>query len=61
MRHLHSKNIIDDPLCDFGSVETTHHFLLECPHNIQARRDMIATLSTFCVPSLKKIILRHKF
>ena len=28
-QHLHSKNIINDPLCACGSVETTHHFLLE--------------------------------
>ena len=46
-QHLHSKNIIGDPLCACGRVETANHFLLECPQYIQARRDMITTLSTF--------------
>ena len=55
-QHLHSKNIIDDPLCACGSVETTNHFLLECPQYIQARRDMITALSTFCVPSLNNLL-----
>ena len=55
-QHLHSKNIINDPLCACGSVETTNHFLLECPQYIQARRDMITTLSTFCVPSLNNLL-----
>ena len=55
-QHLHSKNIIDNPLCACGSVETTNHFLLERPQNIQARRDMITTLPTFCVPSLNNLL-----
>ena len=55
-QHLYSKNIIDDPLCACGSVETTNHFLLECPQYIQARRDMITALSTFCVPSLNSLL-----
>ena len=55
-QHLHSKNIIGDPLCACGRVETTNHFLLECPQYIQARRDMITTLSTFCVPSLNNLL-----
>ena len=55
-QHLHSKNIINDPSCACGSVETTNHFLLECPQYIQARRDMITTLSTFCVPSPNNLL-----
>ena len=55
-QHLHSKNIIGDPLCACGRVETTNHFLLECPQYIQARRDMITTLSTFCIPSLNNLL-----
>ena len=55
-QHLHSKNIIDDPLCACGSVETANHFLLESPQYIQARRDMITALSAFCVPSLNNLL-----
>ena len=55
-QHLHSKNIINDPSCACGSVETTNHFLLECPQYIEARRDMITTLSTFCVPSPNNLL-----
>ena len=55
-QHLHSKNIIANQLCACGSVETTNHFLLECPQYIQARRDMITALSTFCVPSLNNLL-----
>ena len=55
-QHLHSKNIIGNPLCACDRVETANHFLLECPQYIQARRDMITTLSTFCVPSLNNLL-----
>ena len=55
-QHLHFKNIIYNPLCAYGSVQTTNHFLFECPHYIQARRDMITTLSAFCVPSLNNLL-----
>ena len=55
-QHLHSKNVIDNPLCACGSVETTNHFLLECPQYIQARRDVITTLCNFCVPGLNNLL-----
>ena len=29
---LHRKNIIDDPHCSCGAIETTNHFLTECPN-----------------------------
>ena len=55
-QHLNSKNIINDPFCTCGSAETTNHFLIECPQYTQARRDMITTLATFCVPSLNNLL-----
>ena len=29
-QHLFSKNIVDSPVCECGSVEDTHHYLLVC-------------------------------
>ena len=29
--HLHARNIINNPNCACGNLETTHHILLECP------------------------------
>ena len=48
-QHLHSKNIIADPSCACGGVESTKHFLLQCPHFNQARIEMLNTLSTVCL------------
>ena len=59
-QHLHSKNIINDPLCTCETVETTNRFLLECPQYTQDRRDMITALSTFCSMSKQLIVWRHK-
>ena len=55
-QHLFSKNITENPLCVCGAVETTEHFLLECPRFTQARTVMIDTLSTFCFPSLNVLL-----
>ena len=59
-QRLHSKNIINDPLCACGNVDTTHNFLLEGPQYIQARRDLITTLSTCCVPSLYNLFMESQ-
>ena len=55
-QHLYSKNIIEDPSCICGSVESTRHFLLECTRYNQARTTMTNTLSTFCVPNLNVLL-----
>ena len=55
-QHLYSKNIIEDPSCICGSVESTRHFLLECTRYNQARTTVTNTLSTFCVPSLNVLL-----
>ena len=55
-QHLFSKNMIPNPLCEWGMVETTKHFLLECPRFTQARTVMIHTLSPFCIPSLNNLL-----
>ena len=55
-QHLYSKNIIADPSCACGGVESTKHFLLQCPHFNQARIEMLNTLSTVCIPSLNVLL-----
>ena len=48
--------MIQNSLCECGMVETTKHFLLECPRFTQARTVMINTLSPFCIPSLNILL-----
>ena len=55
-QHLYSKNIIADPSCACGSVESTKHFLLQCTQFNQARIEMLNTLSTVCIPSLNVLL-----
>ena len=55
-QHLYSKNIIADPSCACGGVESTKHFLLQCPLFNQARIEMLNTLSTVCIPSLNVLL-----
>ena len=48
----------ENPLCVCGIVETSKHFLLECPRFTQARSAIIDTLSPFCNPSLNVLLYR---
>ena len=57
-QHLFSKNMIQNPLCECGIVETTKQFLLECPRFTQARTVMINTLLPFCILSLNILLYR---
>ena len=50
--HLFSKNIINDPYCQCGSVETTKHYLFECQRYSQLRQEMLNEISKYCTPSL---------
>ena len=50
-QHLFSKNIISDPYCLCGSVETTKHYLLEC-QSYSARTEMINRISRYRMPNL---------
>ena len=49
--HLFSKNIINDPNCQCGSVETTKHYILECQRYSQLRQEMLNEISKYCTPS----------
>ena len=50
--HLFSKNIINDPYCQCGSVETIKHYLFECQRYSQLRQEMLNEISKYCTPSL---------
>ena len=52
IHHLFSKNIINDPYCQCGSVETTKHYLFECQRYSQLRQEMLNEISKYCTPSL---------
>ena len=50
--HLFQQNIIDSDLCTCGKIETTAHYLLQCPNYIFIRNETIQTLGTIDVQSL---------
>ena len=54
--HLFSKNIINDPYCQCGSVETTKHYLFECQRYSQLRQEMLNEISKYCTPSLDCVL-----
>ena len=55
-QHLFSKNIIDNPLCTCGEVESTRHFLLDCSHYDEIRVAMLNNISAICNPSLNVLL-----
>ena len=50
--HLFSINIIECPTCICGSVEDTHHYLLVCNQYTNMGRELLATASGICNPTL---------
>ena len=55
-QHLFSKNIINDPYCLCGSVQTTKHYLLECQSYSAARTEMINRISRYRMPNLNYLL-----
>ena len=56
-QHLVSKNIVQDKHCVCGSIETTKHYLLECPRYTAARTEMLDTISRICTPNLNCLLV----
>ena len=54
--NLFSKNIVNDPHCLCGTVETTKYYLLECQRFSAARTEMINKISRYCIPSLNSLL-----
>ena len=54
--HLYNKNLIDDPLCECGEVESTSHFFLYCPNYSIIRQQMITDVSRVTSPTLKVLL-----
>ena len=44
-KHLYDKNLVTDPFCSCGDVESTSHFLLQCPMYDVIRNDTILKLN----------------
>ena len=42
--HLFQKNIIDSGLCTCGKIETTAHYLLQCPNYIFITNETILSM-----------------
>lgn len=54
--HLFSKNIISDPYCACGAIESTKHFFFECQRYNRIRTVMLTTLARYCVPNVSNIL-----
>ena len=55
-QHLFSKNIIDNPLCLCGEVESTKHFLFDLSHYGEIRVAMLNNISAIYNPSLNVLL-----
>ena len=55
-QHLFSKNIVDSPMCVYGSLEDTTHHLLNCTRYNNIRHQMLNSVSRFCNPTLHTLL-----
>ena len=55
-QHLFARNIVPSNLCACGGIESSRHYLLECNLYQAIRIDMLATISTICIPSIDILI-----
>ena len=54
--HLFSKNIISDPYCACGAIESTKHFSFEFQRYNRIRNVMLINLARYCVPNARNIL-----
>lgn len=57
--HLFLKNIVNDPNCTCGTVETTKHYLFECQRYNRIRNDMLVKVSVHCQPTTNTLLFGH--
>ena len=55
-QHLFSKNIVENPLCVCGSIESTNYYLFDCLRYQHIRTSMINCVSLYCTPSLNVLL-----
>ena len=53
---LFSKNIIDSPLCIFGAIEDTRHYLFVSTRYFDLRQELINAVSAMCEPTLNVLL-----
>ena len=58
--HLFQKNIIDSWLCTWGKIETTVHYLLQCPNYIFIRNETMQTLGTCYLKMCQNTLLEQQ-
>ena len=58
--HLFCKNIINDPNCHCGSLETIKHYFFECQRYNQIREEMLNEISRYCTASLNRLLFGDK-
>ena len=44
-QHLHKRNLVGNPYCICGEVESNTHYLLTCPHYTHMRDEMVTSIS----------------
>ena len=59
--HRSSLNIVDSPLCVYGDVESTHHYLFDCTRYGDLRRELLIAVSHYCEPAVNTILLPLTF
>ena len=51
-----SKNITNDPQCEFGEVEDTEHYLLNCDLLQNLHEELLNTVTTYCQLTLNELL-----
>ncbi|MCG7877682.1 MAG: reverse transcriptase domain-containing protein [Candidatus Thiodiazotropha endolucinida] len=54
--HLFLKNIVNDPNCTCGAIETSKHYLFECQRYNGIRIDMMTKVTVYCQPTTNTLL-----
>ena len=55
--HLYAKNIIDNPNCLCGEMESTYHYVFKCPKNSQKTQIHHVNLYPECNPQFHLLFI----
>ena len=59
-QHLFSKNIVENPLCVCGSIESTKHYLFDCFRYQHIRTSMIKLCVSLLYPKSERLAFRRQ-
>ena len=54
------KNIVESPNCSCGAVETTKHYLFDCPRFSVSRRVLLDSIANICIPDVTIMLYGDK-